>query len=107
TEIARQAKKRAQETIEQAEANARHLQREAEDFCDRKLAAFEIALNEVGKVVKAGRDRLAVRPISMPKNEENLGETGMGTEAEAAFFDQDISDSANLQKSEYSDGFEE
>ena len=42
TEIVRQAKKIAAKTVDDADAAARKLKREAEDYCDRKLAASEI-----------------------------------------------------------------
>ncbi len=89
TEVVRQAKRHAQEIVEEAYSQARKLKNEAEDYCDRKLAAFEIALNDVLKVVQAGRNKLSVRPLSIPSNESDIGETGAGSEAEAAFFDQD------------------
>ncbi len=62
-EIVAQAKARAAEIVAQAEVQARQLMDEANDYCDRTLAQFEIELGHVAKQVQTGRkviqDRLA------------------------------------------------
>jgi hypothetical protein len=35
---------------------------EAEDYCDQKLAAFEVVLDRTMKTVSAGREKLSVTP---------------------------------------------
>ncbi len=90
TEIVRQAKKIANKTVEEADALARKLKHEAEDYCDRKLAAFEIALEDISKTVKAGRDRLQLKPKEIVKENTDFGQTRVGTPAEDKFFDQDL-----------------
>ena len=63
--------------------------REAEDFCDQKLASFEIVLDRLSKTVAGGRRKLAGTIA-----ETELGPTGVydddaDSEA-AAFFDQEF-----------------
>lgn len=58
TEIAKAAEHRARRIIENAEANARRLRLETEDYCDHRLARFEIVLEETLKKVASGRARL-------------------------------------------------
>jgi cell division septum initiation protein DivIVA len=58
TEVIRSAEQRAYEIVDQAEAEARRLQHEVEDFCDQKLASFEIVLERTLQMVAAGREKL-------------------------------------------------
>jgi len=55
------ARERAAELVAQAEETAERLQREADDYCDRRLADFEIDLGKVLGQVQAGRAKLAGR----------------------------------------------
>lgn len=55
------ANERASELIAQAEATADELAREADDYCDRTLAEFEIDLGRITSQVAAGRTRLHER----------------------------------------------
>ncbi|MGA8297353.1 MAG: hypothetical protein WB770_09955 [Acidimicrobiales bacterium] len=82
TEIVRQARKQAERVIADAESEARRIQHEADDYVDRKLAAFEIVLDRTIRTVRAGRDRLTVVEEDEEPVEEELQE-GDG------FFDQD------------------
>jgi hypothetical protein len=86
TEIVRQAQHTAQHTIETAREDARRLRHEAEDYCDQKLASFEIILDRTLKTVQAGREKLQVTPLPAPDSVVS----GMVDDAEEdAFFDQD------------------
>jgi cell division septum initiation protein DivIVA len=93
TEIVREAQQMARRTVEEARDEARRLRLEAEDYCDQKLAAFEIVLERTIKTVAAGREKLrSTAPDGTPAHLA-LGEVagtdkGM-SEAEEAFFDQD------------------
>lgn len=58
TEVVKAAESRAYEILETAEADARRLRHEVEDFCDQKLASFEIVLERTQKLVAAGRAKL-------------------------------------------------
>jgi len=58
TEIVRQANHVAQRIMDDARAEASRLRHEAEDYCDKRLAAFEIVLDKTMKSVRAGREKL-------------------------------------------------
>jgi hypothetical protein len=84
TEVVRSAEHRARQVIDDAEGESRRLRHEAEDFCDQKLAQFEIVLDRTLRTVQAGRSRLQAAPL--PGEEDvprDLPEPGTG------FFDQD------------------
>ena len=94
TDIVREAAHKAQRLVEDAKEESSRLRLEAEDYCDRKLAAFEIVLERTLKTVAAGREKLRITPLPADTPTHlGLGEVA-GTEpgiseAEAAFFDQD------------------
>ena len=83
TEVVKSAEHRARRIIEGAEGEARRLRHEAEDFCDTKLASFEIVLERTLKLVAAGREKLQVTPVAAPEPEVE--------EEDEGFFDQDHS----------------
>ncbi len=58
TEVVKAAEQRAYQIVETAESDARRLQHEVEDFCDQKLASFEIVLERTMTLVSAGRTKL-------------------------------------------------
>jgi cell division septum initiation protein DivIVA len=58
TEVVKAAEARAYEIVDTAQADARRLRHEVEDFCDQKLASFEIVLERTQKLVGAGRSKL-------------------------------------------------
>ena len=89
TEIVRQANQVAQRILDDAREEARRLRHEAEDYCDQRLASFEIVLERTLKTVQAGREKLqAVPPPS--DGEAHVGSDAMArAEGEAGFFDQD------------------
>jgi hypothetical protein len=57
-EVVKAAEQRARRIIDGAEAEARRLRLECEDFCDQKLAGFEIVLERTLKTVAGGRQKL-------------------------------------------------
>ena len=59
--VVQQAHARAAEIVAEAEATAEGLRRDADDYCDRRLADFEIDLGKVVSQVQAGRAKLAGR----------------------------------------------
>ncbi len=94
TEVVRAADARARQLLEQADTESRRLRHEAEDFCDQRLAQFEIVLDRTMKTVRAGRQRLteAAPTGQMPDAVTDAGPLGEGADAditEADFFDQD------------------
>ncbi len=58
TEVVAAAEQRAYEIVDAAQSDARRLRHEVEDFCDQKLASFEIVLERTQKLVTAGRAKL-------------------------------------------------
>ena len=82
TEVVREARRRAQQVVDDAEAQARALKHEAEDYIDQKLASFEVVLDRTMQAVHKGRERLQV-VVDLPETEVE------GEEEEGAFFDQD------------------
>jgi hypothetical protein len=95
TEIVRQAETRARTIVDEAEAEARRLRHEVEDFCDRKLASFEVVLQKTLKLVGQGRARMQGVPVQHPEgallNPPPTVEAPRPAEGEPAFFDQDRS----------------
>ena len=71
TEVVKAAEARARQVVDAADAEARRLKLEAEDFCDQRLASFEIVLERTMKVVNAGRAKLQG---SQTREEEAIAE---------------------------------
>ncbi len=85
TEVVKAAELRARQTVDAAEDEARRLRLECEDYCDQKLASFEIVLERTMKMVQAGREKLQA---TIPPDPDEQLEPG-AAEASSAFFDQD------------------
>ena len=83
TEVVKAADHRARRILEDAEAESRRMRRECEDFCDQKLASFEIVLERTLKLVASGRDKLQSTRPSPPEPPPDVDP------AAAGFFDQD------------------
>lgn len=66
TEVVKAAEARARRIVEDAQDEARRLRHECEDFCDQRLAQFEIVLNRTMKMVHAGREKLNAAPMAAP-----------------------------------------
>ena len=62
TEIVREAQHSANSFVETAKDEARQMRMEAEDYCDQKLAGFQIVLERTAKTVAAGREKLRMTP---------------------------------------------
>jgi cell division septum initiation protein DivIVA len=96
TEIVRQAHQVAQRILTDAREEARRLRHEAEDYCDQKLAAFEIVLDRTIKTVKGGRAKLQVTPLltgvvaGADESDELELDGSPGVGPSERFFDQDI-----------------
>jgi hypothetical protein len=91
TEIVRQANHVAQRILDDAREEARKLRHEAEDYCDQRLASFEIVLERTLKTVQAGRDKLQAVPPPPPGHDQSpdgAPDDGVGS-IETGFFDQD------------------
>jgi cell division septum initiation protein DivIVA len=92
TEIVREAQHVAQRTMDDARDEARRLRLEAEDYCDQKLAAFQIVLERTMKTVQSGREKLSVTPLPSADGPDRLLAGGGEVEDhDMDFFDQDRS----------------
>jgi hypothetical protein len=93
TEIVREAQHSARRVVEDARDEARRLRLEAEDYCDQKLAAFEIVLERTMKTVQAGRDKLSATPLPAVTGPNSIiagvEEADDPLAGEDSFFDQD------------------
>jgi vacuolar-type H+-ATPase subunit H len=98
TEIVRQANQVAQRVVDDARQEARRLRHEAEDFCDQRLASFEIVLERTLKTVAAGREKLQATPPPFPEGRgwptaSGASRAALGPEDDeqdrGGFFDQD------------------
>ncbi|MFP3905418.1 MAG: ATP synthase F0 subunit B [Acidimicrobiales bacterium] len=58
TEVVKAAEARARQVVDKAEADARAMRHEIEDFCDQRLASFEIILERTARTVAEGRAKL-------------------------------------------------
>jgi cell division septum initiation protein DivIVA len=85
TEVVKAAEHRARRIIEGAEAEARRLRLECEDFCDHRLASFEVVLERTLKLVASGRDKLQATNLAPAPAEAEV------EEQDETFFDQDRS----------------
>jgi vacuolar-type H+-ATPase subunit H len=92
TEIVREAQSTARRIVEGARDEARRLRMEAEDYCDQKLAAFEVVLDRTIKTVSAGREKLSITPPPIMDGPD-IRVAGVDPDGalggEEAFFDQD------------------
>lgn len=82
TEIVREARRVAQRTVDDADASARRLRLECEDYIDHKLGEFEVVLDRTMHAVHQGRQRLQVA-YEVDEEDEGLADDDGG------FFDQD------------------
>lgn len=78
TEVVRAAEDRARRIVAQAESEGRALHREVEDFCDQRLAQFEVAVDRIRSAVEQGRARLGVVPQKRPEPEPTAEIDGPG-----------------------------
>lgn len=76
TEVVKAAEARARSVVDAADAESRRLKLEAEDFCDQRLASFEIVLERTMKVVSAGRAKLQGNQAA--QDERDLGDAPEG-----------------------------
>jgi hypothetical protein len=89
TEVVKASESRARKIVDAATDEAARLKNEVEDFCDQKLASFEIVLERTMKMVGAGRQKLqgSINPADLPgvgpRNHTAAGD-------DPAVFDQDL-----------------
>jgi cell division septum initiation protein DivIVA len=86
TEVVKAAEMRARKIVDAAEADSRRMRHETEDFCDQRLASFEIVLDKVMRTVQVGRERL--NPNLTDQRDKPDADDKKAVDA---FFDQDRS----------------
>lgn len=94
SEVVREADRRSRQLIDAAEADARRMRLEVEDYCDKKLGSFEIVLERTMKLVQQGRERLQLASTRLSEDyPEREAEAIAAARAEVSqgFFDQDLS----------------
>jgi hypothetical protein len=93
SELVRAAEARARHLVEVAEAEARRMRLEVEDYCDQKLGSFEIVLERTMRLVAAGREKLQLNSRQLANGHGNGGRGGAAEEAAPepsnGMFDQD------------------
>ena len=88
TEVVKAAQKKARRILDEAEAEAARIQHQAEDYCDQKLASFEVVLDRLNKTVAAGRRKLQATIAESELTSPNVYADAEGSEA-SSFFDVD------------------
>ncbi len=73
-QIVKAAELRARQIVAEAREEANTLKRQVEDYCDQRLASFEVVLNRTAATVQKGRERLMGSAKST--TEEILGTGG-------------------------------
>lgn len=91
TEVVKAANQHAQQIRDEAEQASRQMMREAEDYCDQKLASFEVVLDRLSKTVAGGRRKLAgtIAETELGQRPAGVYDDEDASEA-AAFFDQEL-----------------
>ncbi len=89
TEVVKSSEARARKIVESAKDEASRLKNECEDYCDHKLASFEIVLERTLKMVGAGRTKLqgSVGSSAEVSEDDQPPEDDHGN---PAVFDQDL-----------------
>jgi hypothetical protein len=93
TEVVKASEARARKIVDAAQAEASRLKNECEDYCDHKLASFEIVLERTLKMVGAGREKLQGSlggTGSVPAVSANDADRPPEPDGGPAVFDQDL-----------------
>ncbi|MFN2607511.1 MAG: ATPase [Acidimicrobiales bacterium] len=89
TELVREAQRLSRRILDEANDESRRLRHEAEDYCDQKLASFEIVLERIMRTVQGGREKLQVAPLATPGAPPDAGIADAELDSGEVFFDQD------------------
>lgn len=89
TEVVKASEARARKIVDSANDEASRIRNECEDFCDHKLASFQIVLERTLKMVGAGRDKLQGSLGSTSGQEVGAGSDDDDPNGPAVF-DQDL-----------------
>ncbi len=58
SEIVREARRSAQRIVDEANSEANSMRRAVDEYCDKRLAAFEISLDRILRSVREGREKI-------------------------------------------------
>ena len=75
SELVREAQRTAERLVTEAQEKARRLEHEADDYCDQKLAGFEVILEKTYRTVQGGRQKLrgnALIDLQRQEHDENV-----------------------------------
>jgi cell division septum initiation protein DivIVA len=79
-EIVKAAEVRARQIVSEAKEDANNLKRQVEDYCDQRLASFEMVLNRTVGTVRKGRERLmATAKATTDEIMHGTGSHGVGS----------------------------
>ncbi len=87
-EVVKAAKATARTIVDEAEEESRQMRHSAEDYCDQKLAKFEVILDRLTKQVAGGRRKLASTISEADQAPPGTYDDDEHSSA-AAFFDQE------------------
>lgn len=92
TELVRQSEIYGRRIRDEAEAEARHWRRQTEDFCEQRLAQFEVTLGKIARTVQDGRERLSELPsVEIPAERDDVIDlTDERVAGGMLLFDQDV-----------------
>jgi len=85
TEVVKTASEHARKLVADADAEARRLRLETEDWCDQKLGGFEVILQRTLRTVDSGRARLQGARGPTAESSDQPDDTSVAD----GFFDQD------------------
>ncbi len=58
SEIVREARRSAQRIVDEANGEANRIRRAVDEYCDKRLAAFEVSLDRILRSVREGREKM-------------------------------------------------
>lgn len=93
SEVVKAAEHKARQIVKQARAEARAMRFEVDDFCDQRLASFEIILERTARTVAEGRAKFQGSASTGPGSEDGSSHDETNDIDEVSdipgFFDQD------------------
>lgn len=76
SEIVREARRSAQHIVDEANAEAARVRYAADEYCDKRLAAFELSLDRVLRSVREGREKMASSTTGADSAKSSAARTG-------------------------------
>ncbi len=104
SEIVREARRAAQHIVDEAKDAAKQMKREVDDYCDKRLAAFEVSLERILRSVKDGRERMKTLPVGTPSSDSAAPSGDPERSAQAGAGAKDVESSGARMGASASDG---